>query len=223
MRRVEDLTGKVFGYWTVLGPGERDKSNRARWLCKCKCGEIRTLRAADLRSGSSKSCGCFQRELIIDRNTTHGLYQHVLYVTWKDMCDRCYNPGATGYSRYGGRGITVCDEWRGPGGFPVFLKDMGEKPIGYTLDRIDNDGNYCPENCRWVSIKKQNRNKKTNRYITFRGVTRAMVDWAEVLDMSVDTLKNRLNKLKWSEEKALTTPVEYKFNNGRADHAALKK
>jgi hypothetical protein len=124
---------------------------------------------------------------------------------WQGMNSRCYHPGATGYARYGGRGIKVCDRWRNS--FSNFYEDMGDKPKGSMLERIDNDGDYCPENCKWASFKEQMRNRSNNVEITYAGKTQCISAWEEELGFKHGTLWNRIYTYKWSIEKAISTPI----------------
>ena len=158
-RALIDLTGQRFGRWQVTALSRR--GTRVFWLCECSCGTIRPVRSGDLRSGLSTSCSCFRAE----RSTRHGHQKSRVYATWAAMIQRCENPGNPGFKYYGGRGICVCERWRS---FEAFLADMGEPPAGmngkraaYSLDRIDNDGNYKSGNCRWATSKEQVANRRT--------------------------------------------------------------
>lgn len=168
MRRL-DLTGQTFGRLTVTGLGEPSgKRRRTAWLCACDCGTVVTVVGESLRSGHAKSCGCFRREFAsIVGKAARPRHGHacrdrysVEYRTWGGMIQRCTNPKFRQFRDYGGRGISVCPEWRTS--FERFLADMGPRPVGLTLDRINNDGNYKPGNCRWASRSQQQRNQRRN-------------------------------------------------------------
>ena len=156
------MIGEKFGRLTIIA--EIEKTSARRMKCKCECGKEKDVFLNHLRSGKTKSCGCYNIEVstqkIVEVGTKHGLYKHTLYQTHNAMKHRCSNPNHKKWILYGGRGIKVCDRWLGEDGFKNFLEDMGERPEGTTLDRINNDGNYEPTNCRWATDSEQNKNRR---------------------------------------------------------------
>lgn len=133
----------------------------------------------------------------------------VMYRCWVHIRTRCFNPNTPDWPRYGGRGITMCDRWYES--FEAFCEDMGERPDGHSIDRIDNHGNYSPENCRWVVKKEQCRNRRSNKVLEYKGESRSLAEWAETLNLPYDVVKQRINTMGWTVEKAFETPVG---NNG---------
>lgn len=163
-----DLTGKRYGKLVVIGRSDNDKYGRAKWTCRCDCGEVRTENSSNLVRGYVKSCGCERAKILRSVSITHGQRKTRLYGVWSNLKTRCYNPKTHNYHRYGGRGITVCDEWIND--FQAFYDwaiangyDENAPYMKCTIDRIDNDKGYSPDNCRWVDAKTQNNNKSNSK------------------------------------------------------------
>ena len=163
MSAIKDESGKVYGRWTVLKM-VRNKRGKVAWLCRCNCGKEGVVIGAYLRNGSSKSCGCLSVDMARVNFTRHGFNRHPIHRSWESMKQRCYNPNNSRFYVYGGRGIKVCDRWLES--FENFLEDMfpSWRP-GLSIDRINNDGNYEPSNCRWASDKEQAENQQKVRKI----------------------------------------------------------
>jgi hypothetical protein len=203
---VIDRTGHRYGRLVVLErqPNKETPTGpQARWLCQCDCGNRVVVLGAGLAKGArgkggTRSCGCLVREKPIK----HGKSHDRVYRIWHMMVQRCGNPNNTHYASYGGRGITVCERWRD---FVNFYADMGDPPPKHTLDRIDNARGYGPDNCRWVTMKVQGNNRRTNTILSLNGVKRTMAEWAESTGLGKPCLMNRLAR-GWSIEKALTEP-----------------
>jgi len=201
-----DLAGKKIGRLTVVSFSHVKRTGSGAtqhfWNCTCECGAEKKVDGCCLRRESTLSCGCLARE----RSTTHGLAdRHPVYNVWLAMRRRCGNPRD---KDYGGRGITVCDRWND---FAVFLADMGDRPTpDHTIERIENDKGYSPDNCKWATRAEQNENTRQTKLITFNGVTLSRGKWAKRLGIHGRTLRSRLDKLGWSVERALTTPAKAK-------------
>lgn len=206
--RRRDLTGQVFNHLTVIELGEPQGKVR-RWKCICRCGKETQVPTYHLRTGGIKSCGCLQRESVV----THGQSYGAEYQAWKGIKRRCYSKKSRMYKRYGGRGITVCQRWRDS--FANFFADMGKRPSAkHSIERIDNNGNYEPSNCKWATDAEQTRNTSRNVYVEFRGERLTVQDWAKRLGVTHGTLQNRIKR--WGVERALTTPVfsQYQHRKG---------
>ena len=198
---TKDLKGMYFGRWKVIEKTGGSKNGFVLWKCRCQCGTKRIIPSGKLVNNETKSCGCLAREL----STKHGKSQTSIYRIHYHIIDRCYNPKDKAYHYYGGRGITVCDRWLGKDGFVNFLKDMGDRPKGRSLDRIDNNGNYEPSNCRWATKKEQARNTRRNRLLSLNGETRCIGEWAEILNTKYLIIFKRKTR-GWSDKEALTLP-----------------
>lgn len=191
-------------------------------LCKCECGKITTVNAPSLVSKKTTSCGCYNKEVLKKVNTKHGcsyihgsLLQRDTYRIWAGMKDRCYNKNNTKYKFYGERGIKVCDRWKDSDkGFENFILDIGFKPNdGYSIDRIDGNGNYSPENCKWATRKEQDRNKRNSIKINYGGEIYHLYDLAEKFNIKPRTLHARIFEYNWKIEIALTSPVNNRIKN----------
>lgn len=199
MPRFEDITGQKFN---LLTPLYREDNKRGDWICKCDCGNTTRATITSIKKGTTKSCGCFKK----NRLTKHGMTETREWHTWKNMLERCNLPTRRDFHRYGGRGISCCKRWNN---FKNFYKDMGKKPVGMTIGRIDNDGDYSPENCRWETPRQQANNRRNNRLVTFGDKTKTMAQWSRATGINQDTLWRRLNR-GWSTEDALTKPTRKK-------------
>ena len=205
-KRASDISGRTFGRLTAIAPVEMTKARMTKWLCICDCGsEVVTL-IASLNNGNTKSCGCLQKEVVTQRNTTHGMCHSPEYGVWSALINRCRNPNDKGYKNYGGRGIDVCKEWYS---FDAFIVDMGERPYPEdTIERVNNNHGYSPDNCQWVTQKVQMRNTRRNRILTFNGKTKCLTDWAIDIGMNPVTLLTRIQR-GWSIERSLSEPVRH--------------
>ena len=217
MSKLIDLTGKKFGKLTVIKRVENNRHRQPQWLCKCDCGKETIITGQKLRTGHTKSCGC----IIYEQKTrlTHGMTGTTLHNRWLNMKSRCYNPKNKRYARYGGRGITVCQEWMDFTNFYNWSINNGFNE-SLTLDRIENDKGYCPQNCRWATQKLQANNRSSNDIFCIDGVSKTLSEWCDIYYDSVcpNHEKNRLSvykiiyyrifKQKWEIKKAFNTPIK---------------
>ena len=193
--KLIDLSGQKFGRWSVL-----DYAGASYWHCVCTCGANRKVFGANLTRGQSLSCGCFAA----DQNTTHGLSRSRVYSIWEGMKARCTNPSSTYWHRYGGRGISFCERWQK---FENFYADVGDPPTeAHSLGRVDNDGNYTPENVRWETPEQQNHNKVLNHKVTIDGVTKTLTQWAQENGLKPSTVMSRIH-YGWDDRDAVTLPI----------------
>lgn len=195
--------GQQYGRWTIVRWSHRAPGAGDHWVCRCECGTEKTVRAANIVRGQSRSCGCYSREVRSVGHPRHGKSRTRVYKKWASMISRCKSPANPSYRHYGGRGICVCDRWLS---FENFWADMGEPGPGQSLDRIDVDGNYEPSNCRWASIRTQNNNKNTNRFLSCDGKTMTVAEWARHTGIRYGTLVERL-RAEWPIDQALKTSV----------------
>jgi len=208
----KDLAGKVIERWTVLKRVDDAISSSGRkerqWLCICECGNTAIVRGANLKSGNSKSCGCLCRERLGDSKRKHGAANTPEHTAWKMLKQRCLNPRCNQYKNYGARGIKVCDRWMNS--FENFIKDMGKRPAGMSIERKDNSKGYEPDNCVWATDKAQCRNKRNNTMITAFGKTLCIAEWSEETGINQNIISDRIVRRKWSAEIALTKKPKQK-------------
>lgn len=205
-KQLKVQSGMRFNALTVI---RRMPVDGSIWLVRCDCGVTKTMLHGSIVR--AKSCGCLTKEILRKARTTHGMaiLKTSTYLTWRSMRTRCLKPWHKSYKDYGGRGIKICDSWLK---FENFLADMGEKPEGMQLDRVDNNGNYEPSNCRWATPMQNCNNRRSSHYIEHNGERRTISQWARVKGIPRDTLSFRLES-GWSVAEAMTTPVKRQKNN----------
>lgn len=199
---IKDLAGRRFGRLSVVGFVGKNNQNAALWGCVCDCGGTTVIPTGELlRSGQDsdgrvrrgvRSCGCLQPDMAVETHTTHGMTGTPEYQAWADMISRCENPDAGEFKRYGARGISVCAAWRSS--FERFLADIGLRPEGLTLDRIDVNGNYEPDNIRWATQTTQMRNRRCNRYLEYKGERMTLAEASERSGIDKGTIRGRLRR-----------------------------
>lgn len=196
------MTGKHFGAWVVLARAG-SRNTFVYWLCRCDCGTVSELSGGALRGGKTKSCGCKKEEGRQAALTGHRETRTPTWNSWLSMRHRCSNQNDPSYPRYGGRGIRVCERWEN---YENFVADMGHRPDGTTLDRVDNSGNYEPGNCRWATGSEQSRNRRSTRTLTHEGVTLPLVEWAKRTGIARTAITERIRR-GWTVSAALTRPT----------------
>ncbi len=211
--KKENLLNQRFGRLVVVEELPKQKRN-AFWKCKCDCGNYSSCTSGNLKSGKIVSCGCLKLEKLLQRSTTHNQRHTHLYEVWKSMKQRCYNPNLKSYKNWGARGIKICDEWLND--FQSFYdwsyangystENQKNEKLKLTIDRIDNNGNYEPSNCRWVNRKTQASNMRTTKLITINGETKCLAEWFRHYNLCSWTYYTRI-KYGWSVEEALTKPI----------------
>lgn len=185
----KDMTGMVFGRLSVIQLHAGSSSSAIRWECICECGKDALVLGSLLRSGMTRSCGCYRDDRIRATTSTHGKSNTKEYGIWQQAKNRCFSPTVKGYAYYGSRGITMCDEWRDD--FMAFFRDMGPCPDGLSLERVNNDGNYEKSNCKWATKSEQARNTRAATFITHDGLTLSLPAWAERTGIKYKTLHLR--------------------------------
>lgn len=200
LHQANDLTGQRFGRLVAI---ERAPNigRLTAWRCQCDCGNYVVVRSATLKNGETQSCGCLHSDLLSCRNRTHGKSETRLHKVYKNIKKRCYNTKSGSFENYGGRGITVCDEWLGEDGFQHFWDwayangyDENAPRGQCTIDRIDVNGNYCPQNCRWVTMQEQANNKRNNHYVVIDGEKKTLAEWCRVYGASYSAAISRIKK-----------------------------
>lgn len=217
MGKLIDLTGQRFGRLVVIKRSKAGNDGSVYWYCRCDCGKEVIVKGSALRSGHTKSCGCFNSDFhrscleqtLFKNKPCDGRSRTRLYPIWRSMRDRCNNPNCKAYPRYGGRGISVCAEWANSfDAFRAWALSRGYAE-NLSIDRIDNNKGYCPENCRWVSVDIQCRNRRSNVYISYGGEAQTLSDWAREYGLDSHVIRYRL-KHGWPIERALTEPAKKK-------------
>lgn len=200
-----DFTGKRFGRLLVLSRANdfvSEKSKATAWNCVCDCGKAVSVRASSMVVGDTKSCGCLRRDVFVEKSSKRTRTPE--YKIYQGILARCLNQNVSRYANYGGRGIRVCKRWLDS--FDNFMNDMGRRPSNsHSIERIDNNGDYCPESCKWATIEEQAKNRTSNYYIEFKGERMILNDWAKRIGINHSNLKKRIEK--WGVEVALTKPV----------------
>lgn len=211
MSKLIDITGKQFNDLTVVKRVENAKGGVAVWKCLCVCGNTTLVRGSNLKNGAVKSCGCRLKKN--ERARTHNMSKTRIYREWASVKNRCYNSHSKSYKDYGGRGITVCEEWRKS--FEAF-RDWAFAN-GYsdnlTIERIDTNGNYTPKNCKWIPRNEQQGNRRMCYSFDYKGESHNLADWCKILNLPYGTIHNRVYKLNWSFEKAICEPVHIEKRN----------
>lgn len=216
---IENFIGRKNNLLTVIGIYSPENGGRAKLKCLCDCGKETYVFPYQFNNGSIKSCGCARvgNGVGVSWCKKHGLSHDSTYKEWIQIKSRCYNKNHHKYPRYGGRGIVMCDEWlNSPLEFAKWMNETKPKDGYYTIDRIDNDGPYSPENCKWSTRKEQQRNTSQNRILEFNGESHCMSEWAEIMGINYKLLSNRISK-GWSIERALTEPVNKKHSHKKLD------
>lgn len=207
MPKFADLTKQNFNRLTVLERA-KNRNGRVYWKCLCICGNITIVQGCSLTSKATQSCGCLHKECVKQINSTHCMSNTPEFHTWESIIKRCTNPNTIGWELYGGRGIKICESWRHD--FIAFYNHIGTRPSKkHSIDRIDNDGDYEPGNVRWATKQEQANNRRTNHYVTLRGNTLTISEWAKFTNVKRTTIHQRL-KYGWPPAKAIFQPVNHR-------------
>lgn len=216
---IDQYIGQKFGRLTILKEGisvKYGKTTMRKVWCKCDCGTEKEIDFNSIKGGRSTSCGCFNRENAKKLHTTHGKamlepgVRHPDYCIWIKIKSRCLNPNDKSYANYGGRGITICDRWKES--FEHFITDMGWRPNKhYSIERINYDGNYCPDNCKWIHKSEQTKNTRRVKLIEYNGSKYCLTELCKILDLPYSTMRHRVYDLNIPFEEAIKYPQHYKF------------
>lgn len=210
-----DMTEKTYGKLTVISKHHKDNRGEWFWLCKCDCGNETVASGWKIRNGVTTSCGCVQSEWRKrGPNHSHGMTNTRLYVIWSNMKARCNNVKGYEYHAYGGKGVRVCEEWERFENFRDWAEAHGYND-GLTIDRIDVNGNYCPDNCRWATQAEQSLNRTDNHLVTAYGKTQTIREWADETGIKYDTIERRINGYHWPPERAVSEPVHNRGQSNR--------
>lgn len=201
MPDLRDISNKRFGRLVAVNP--QRINGRLFWKCQCDCGNITTVRQYSLLNGNTKSCGCYSKEVTMKRTYKHGMTRTKLYSTWNEIKQRCNNKNSLSYKYYGAKGISICPEWTDYRNFYNWAIETGYKE-DLTIERIDVSKDYCPNNCKWIPLSEQSKNKSNTIYIEYNGETKSLCDWASLIGVSRRTLYSRIKKKHWPIERALT-------------------
>lgn len=212
-RKIIDLTGKRFGKLKVIS-FDHMGGTRSYWNCACDCGGKRIVSSDHLKRGDTTDCGCYRKH--IPNVVKHRMVGTRLYQIWSLMKERCFNRNRKEYKNYGGRGITVCEEWLDAKTFIDWALKNGYSD-DLTLDRKDNDGNYCPDNCEWVSRGIQANNRRCNRFYTYNGETKTLTQWAKENGLTYAQVAKRIDKLGWPFERAISEPLHQNMSHRKGD------
>lgn len=202
MSKFKDITNQKFGRLTAMEMTDERRHGEVVWVCKCDCGNEIKTRIGCLTSGSSKSCGCWKK----DRMNKHDMHGTSFYNIWQNIKQRCFDKNHHKYPNYGGRGIGVCDRWKS---FDNFKEDMYDSYLVHEknndssqIERKNNDGDYCPENCEWATRKEQARNRRDTRWVEYNGDKKSLAEWVEILDLDYNTTWQRIVRHGWTPKKA---------------------
>ena len=205
-RATQAMIGKRFGRLVIMSYTRVGKSHHKYFLCRCDCGTTKEVSITHLRSGKIRSCGCLWQDQKTEYRKTHGGRRDALYAVWCGVKERCLNPNCQAYKNYGGRGITIADEWLDYAVFKQWATTHGYRK-GLEINRIDNNAGYSQSNCNFVTAAENSRNKRTNVVLEHNGRVMILADWAQATGIRAATISARITRLGWDITKALTTPA----------------